>query len=201
MAGSLDTLRVAGEAMNLQRGAAAGTVARTSIHVLKFGGRMAGVFGGFLNGYVSYLKAGEANETGWVASGRAHWVASRAFYSTGVASVAGASLISAEFIVERQVGNAAVQQAAKRFVATRVAGVALGSAVPVVGWVLLGVGIVASVGAAAMEPTKLEAWARQTPFGKVPDEQKHKTLDEQSKALNGALGLASKAAMQKAQAA
>ena len=46
VAGSLDSLRVAGEAMNLQRGAAAGTVALTSIHALKFGAQMTGVFGG-----------------------------------------------------------------------------------------------------------------------------------------------------------
>ncbi|TBO27692.1 hypothetical protein EYS42_16430 [Aquabacterium lacunae] len=93
------------------------------------------------------------------------------------------------------------QQATKRFVATRVAGVALGTAVPVVGWVLLGVGIVASVGAALMEPTRLEAWARQTPFGKGPEGQKFKTQAEQEKALYEALGLEVKSDTQEEQAA
>jgi hypothetical protein len=70
------------------------------------------------------------------------------------------------------------------------AGVAAGGWIPVAGWVLLGVGVVATVGAALLEPTKLEAWARQTPFGKGPSEQKFKTLDEQNKALYVALDLA-----------
>lgn len=201
VAGTLDSLRVAGEAMNLQRGAAAGSLMLNSMHALKFGAQMAGVFGGALNGYVSYLKAEDASGKGWVASGRAHWVASRAFYGTGATSLAGASLVGAEFIVARQVGGKAVQQAAGRFVATRVAGVALGSMVPVVGWVLLGVGIAASVGAALLEPTKLEAWARQTPFGKGPEGQKFKTQDEQNKALYEALGLAAKATNNEAQPA
>ena len=45
VAGSMDTLRVAGEAMNLQRGAATGVAALNSIHALKFGAQVAGVFG------------------------------------------------------------------------------------------------------------------------------------------------------------
>jgi len=201
VAGSLDSLRVAGEAMNLQRGAAAGNVAINSIHALKFGAQVAGVFGGILNAYVSLLKAGDAREKGFATASHAHRVAALAFVGTGAASFAGAGLTTAQFIVERQIGTAAVQQAAKRFVATRVAGIALGSAVPVVGWVLLGVGIVASVGAALMEPTRLEAWARQTPFGKGPEGQKFKTQAEQEKALYEALGLAVKYDTQEAQAA
>jgi hypothetical protein len=63
------------------------------------------------------------------------------------------------------------------------------------------VGIVASVGAALMEPTKLEAWARQTPFGKGPDGQKFKTLDEQNNALNTALAVATQAPAAKAKSA
>lgn len=189
VAGSMDTLRVAVEAMNIQRGAATGSVALNSIHALKFGAQLAGVFGGFLNGYVSYLKAGEAREKGLELSAYAHIVAAAAYVGTGAASFAGAGLATAQFIVERQIGSAAVQHAAKRFVATRVAGMALGAAVPVVGWALLGIGIVASVGAALMEPTRLEAWARQTPFGKGPEEQKFKTLEEQEKALYEAMGL------------
>lgn len=190
-AGSLDTLRVAGEAMNLQRGAAAGTVAQTSIHVLKFGAQVAGVFGGALNAYVSLLKADEAKEKGLSASRYFHLLALSSFAGTGATALAGSALVVGEFIVDRQISSIAAQQAAKRFVATRVAGVALGTAVPVVGWILLGVGIVTTVGAALMEPTKLEAWARQTPFGKGPDGQKYKTLDEQNKTLREALGLAS----------
>ena len=201
VAGSMDTLRVAGEAMNLQRGAATGVAALNSIHALKFGAQVAGVFGGFLNGYVSLLKAGEAREKGFATASHAHRIAAVAFGGTGATSLVGASLTTAQFIVERQIGNVAVQQTAKRFVATRVAGIALGTAVPVVGWVLLGVGIVASVGAALLEPTRLEAWARQTPFGKGPEGQKFKTLEEQDKALYEALELSVKSDTQEAQAA
>lgn len=190
VAGSLDTLRVAAEAMNLQRGAAAGGAALGSIHALKFAGQMAGVFGGFLNGYVSYLKYEDAKEKGWIASSQAHWLASRLSYGTGATALAGAVFNGAEYIVKHQIGSTAVQQAAGRFVATRVAGIAVSAAIPVVGWVLLGAGIVASVGAALLEPTQLEAWARQTPFGNGPEGIKFKTIEEQNNALNQALGLA-----------
>lgn len=201
VAGSLDSLRVAGEAMNLQRGAAAGNVAINSIYALKFGAQMAGVFGGTLNAYVSWLKADEADRNGQSAVAGLHIGAALAFGGTGATSLVGASLTSAQFIVERQVGTVAVQQAAQRFAATRVASVALGTAVPVVGWVLLGVGIVASVGAALLEPTRLEGWARQTPFGKGPVGHKFKTLEQQETALYEALGLAVKTEAQEAQTA
>jgi hypothetical protein len=190
VAGSLDSVRVAGEAMNLQRGAAAEATALNSIHALKFGAQVAGVFGGFLNGYVSRLKFDEAKERGLDGVAQAHFVASRAFYGTGFTALTGAGLFGAEFVVKRQLGSAAVQQAAGRFVAARVGGVAVGAAVPVAGWVLLALGIVASVGAALLEPTELEAWARQTPFGKGPNGQKFKTLEEQDKGLYKALDLA-----------
>ena len=201
VAGSLDSLRVAGEAMNLQRGAAAGTVALTSIHALKFGAQMTGVFGGFLNGYVSYLKYEDAKDKGWDASARAHWLSSRAFYGTGLTSLVAASLVGAEYLVAEKIGSKAVQQVAGRFVAARVGGMAVGAMVPVAGWVLLGVGIVGTVGAAVLEPTKLEAWARKTPFGSGPGGQKFKTLEEQNKALNEALGIASQSEPTQAKAA
>jgi hypothetical protein len=51
-----------------------------------------------------------------------------------------------------------------------------------------------------MDPTKLEAWARQTPFGKGPGGQKFNTLNEQNKALYEALGLASRPVAQEAHA-
>ena len=69
------------------------------------------------------------------------------------------------------------------------------------GWALLGIGIVTSVGAALLEPTKLEAWAQQTPFGKGPIDKKFKTLKEQNEALNEALGLAAQVEPAAAQAA
>lgn len=200
-AGCLDTVRVGLEAMNLQRGAAAGGVALNSIHVLKIGVQLTGVFGGFLNGYVSNSKAGDANEKGLKSIARLHYLATTAFIGTGVTSLAGAGLAGAEFIVARELGSKALQQAAFRFGASRVAGVAVAAAVPVAGWVLLGVGVVASVGAALLEPTKLEAWARQTPFGKGPDGQKFKTLDEQNNALNTALAVATQAPAAKAKSA
>lgn len=206
VSGSLDTLRVAGEAMNLQRGAAAGGAALGSIHALKFGAQVAGVFGGFLNGYVSYLKADEADAKGLRVISNLHYVATLSFGGTGITSILGAGLVGAEFIVERQIGNVALQATAKgltqkkvgemfagraaTFVGPRMAGIAIAAAIPVAGWGLLGVGIVASVGAALMEPTKLEQWARKTPFGKGPEGAKFKTVEEQNKALTEALGLA-----------
>ena len=45
------------------------------------------------------------------------------------------------------------------------------------------------LGAAVLEPTKLEDWARRTPFGNGPDDKKFKTQGEQQKALHEALGL------------
>ena len=200
VAGSLDSMRVAGEAMNLQRGAAAGVVAQTSIHALKFGAQVAGVFGGALNGYVSFLKAEDAREKGRWSEMKFHWAATASFIGTGSTALIGTSLVGAEFIVARQIGSAALQQAAARFVATRVAGVAIGAAVPVVGWVFLGVGIAATVGASILEPTKLEAWARKTPFGNGPADQKFKTLEAQNNALNEALNLAAQPAPTKAEA-
>jgi hypothetical protein len=113
VAGGLDTLRVAGEAMNLQRGAAAGGAALGSIHALKFGAQVAGVFGGFLNGYVSYLKAAEADTKGLRLISNLHYVATLSFGGTGIASLLSAGLVGAEFIVERQIGSAALQATAK----------------------------------------------------------------------------------------
>lgn len=177
VAGSLDTLRVAGEAMNLQRGVAHGG----SIHVLKFGAQVAGVFGGFLNGYVSYLKVTDARERGLVSVSRLHLISSASFVGTGLTAGAPIAATGLQYLAARQIGGVAVQ---------RMAGAAAGAWIPFAGWVLLGAGVVATVGAALLEPSQIEAWARQTPFGKGPNDKKFKTLDEQSKALHTALGLA-----------
>lgn len=197
VAGSLDSMRVAGEAMNLQRGAAAGTTALNSIHALKFGAQVAGVFGGFLNGYVSYLKYEDSKEKGNTGSARLYFVSIGAFVGTGLAAGAPIASTGLTYLAARQVGGKVIQAAATRLAV----GVAAGGWIPVAGWVLLGVGIVASVGAALLEPTQLEAWARQTPFGKGPGGQKFKTLDEQNRALNEALGLAAQSETPGAKAA
>ena len=128
-------------------------------------------------------------------------VATASFGGTGVTSLVGASLVGAEYLVAEKIGSKAVQQVAGRFVAARVGGMAVGAMVPVAGWVLLGVGIVGTVGAAVLEPTKLEAWARKTPFGSGPGGQKFKTLEEQNKALNEALEIASQSEPTQAKAA
>ena len=106
----------------------------------------------------------------------------------------------AEFIIERQIAKPFRRQRG-RFVATRVAGVAVAGAVPVVGWVLLGMGIAASVGAALMEPPNSKLGARQTPFGKGPDGQKFQDLDEQNNALNKVLNVAAQAPAAEAKSA
>jgi hypothetical protein len=64
------------------------------------------------------------------------------------------------------------------------------SLVPGVGWALLGVSVGSTVVAAILDPTPLEAWARQTPFGYAPKNLKFKTLQEQEAALLKALGVA-----------
>lgn len=197
VAGSLDSLRVAGEAMNLQRGAAAGKVAVNTIHALKFGAQIAGVFGGFLNGYMSYLKAEDAKEKGLRSVFVLHRVSMVMFGGTALAAGAPIAAGTLSYLAARNVGGRMVQGAATRMAAATIAG----AWIPVAGWVLLGVGIVTSVGAALLEPTRLEAWARQTPFGKGPEGQKFKTLEEQDKALYEALGLASEPATKEAQAA
>lgn len=197
VAGSMDTLRVAGEAMNLQRGAATGVVALNSIHALQFGAQVAGVFGGFLNGYVSYLKAEDAKEKGLRSVFVLHRVSMVMFGGTALAAGAPIAAGTLSYLAARNVGGRIIQGAATRMAAATVAG----AWIPVAGWVLLGAGIVASVGAALLEPTQLEAWARQTPFGKGPEGQKFKTLEEQDKALYEALRLASEPATKEAQAA
>lgn len=191
VAGSLDTLRVAGEAMNLQRGKV-GAMANGSIHLLKFGAQVAGVFGGFLNGYVSYLKAKDAYEKRIGSGMMLHPIAMVSFGATGLTAGAPIAAAGLNYLAARQIGGLVVQ---------RLAGVAAGAWVPFAGWVLLGVGVVASVGAALLEPTQIEAWARQTPFGRGPDDKKFKTLGEQSKALYTALGLAAAPASAETKAA
>lgn len=197
VAGSMDTLRVAGEAMNLQRGAAAGSMAINSIHALKFGAQVAGVFGGFLNVYVSLLKTREANAKDLRMVSNMHFVAMLSFGGTALAAGAPIAAGTLSYLAARNIGGRIVQGAATRMAAATVAG----AWIPVAGWVLLGAGIVASVGAALLEPTRLEAWARQTPFGKGPDGQKFKTLEEQEKALYEALRRAVEPATKEAQAA
>lgn len=186
VAGGLDTLRVAAEAMNLQRGAAAGGVALGSIQALKFGAQLAGVFGGFLNGYVSYLKSEDADSRGLRNVAKLHFAALMSFAGTGFAAGAPIAASGLTFLAARHIGGQVIKSAATRLAAATAAG----AWIPVAGWVLLGVGIVASVGAALLEPTKLEQWARQTPFGNGPEGAKFKTIDEQNKALDIALGLA-----------
>jgi len=52
-----------------------------------------------------------------------------------------------------------------------------------------------------LEPTKLEAQARQTPFGKGPEAQKFKALSDQEKTLYEALRISAQPAINEAQAA
>lgn len=61
--------------------------------------------------------------------------------------------------------------------------------------------LVAPVDSALLEPTKLEAQARQTPFGKGPEAQKFKALSDQEKTLYEALRISAQPAINEAQAA
>jgi hypothetical protein len=66
----------------------------------------------------------------------------------------------------------------------------LGFSVPVIGWGLLAIGVGSTVWAAVLEPSELEAWARQTPFGLGPDKDKFKNMDALNSGLQQALGQA-----------
>jgi len=133
VAGSMDTLRVAGEAMNLQRGAAAGSMAINSIHALKFGAQVAGVFGGFLNVYVSLLKTREANAKDLRMVSNMHFVAMLSFGGTALAAGAPIAAGTLSYLAARNIGGRIVQGAATRMAAATVAG----AWIPVAGWVLL----------------------------------------------------------------
>jgi hypothetical protein len=88
-------------------------------------------------------------------------------------------------LVIRGLGGAIVRKLA--FNLGRVVGM---SFVPGVGWALLIGQVGFTVVAAILDPTPLEAWARQTPFGYAPKNLKFKTLKEQEAALLKALGVA-----------
>ena len=204
--GLIDTLRVGGEAMSLSRQAAGQGMAlpkNIPINALRLGAQLVGVFGGVLNGYVAILKAKEQKPIGNAEAARLYYGAAFAFFGTGVTGFAGSLGVTAEFVVARQIGNATVQQLA-RTVATRVGtgavaqaaaeagAVTLGAAIGTTGLVLLALGILASLGAAVAQPTALEAWARKTPFGNGPAEDKFPIgdIDLQQRKLYEALGLA-----------
>jgi hypothetical protein len=156
-----------------------------STELLKFGSALAGTFGGILNGVVSWGKAGEAREKGLSEIRTLHLIAAYAAWGGG--ALAGLSLVAsgAQVLVIRGLGGAFV-----RGIATRVGAVAGAAWVPGLGWALLAVSVGSTVVAAILDPTPLEAWARQTPFGKGPEDQKFKTLQAQEAALLKALGVA-----------
>jgi hypothetical protein len=202
-AGLLDATRVGVEYMQLNRSAtaklaeaaAAAKKAGTPIanvfmstELLKFGAALAGTCGGIVNALVSYGKANEADAKGLTGVRNLHLIASYAAW--GGTALAGASLLAsgAQVLVIRGVGG--FTGAAARGIAFHVGRFVGMSLVPGVGWALLGVSVVSTVGAAILDPTPLEAWARQTPFGYAPKNLKFKTLQEQEAALLKALGVA-----------
>jgi hypothetical protein len=156
-----------------------------STESLKFGAAFAGTFGGFLNAVMSNEKSDDAREKGLTEVSNLHFIAALAYGGTGLLS--GASLITsgAQMLIIR--GSVTVSS----YTIVRAAGWVAGRAwAGPAGWVLLGLGVGSSVYAAILDPTPLQAWARQTPFGNGPESQKFKTLKEQEAALLKALGVA-----------
>jgi hypothetical protein len=206
LGGLMDVARVGGEAMSLSRQAAGlGTALpkNVSINMLRFGIQIVGMFGGALNAYVSLIKAEEAKQQGEYSQRMLYIAAFVAFGGTGGTSFALASGVAAEFIVARQVGSAAVQRVATQ-VATRVgtgvvaeaaavAGAAtFAGAVATTGVILLGLGIIFQIGAAIIEPSELQKWARRTYFGHGPNKFAQPDWKAEHEGLLTALGVAVK---------
>jgi hypothetical protein len=159
-----------------------------STELLKFGSALAGACGGLVNAIVSSGKADEAREKGLTTVSNLHFMAALAAGTGGALAGLGILASGAQVLVIRGVGGA-IGTAARTvaFYVGRFVGMSL---VPGVGWALLVGQVGVTVVAAILDPTPLEAWARQTPFGYAPKNLKFKTLKEQEAALLKALGVA-----------
>jgi hypothetical protein len=156
-----------------------------STESLKFGAAFAGTFGGALNAVMSAEKAKDADEKGLTEVSNLHLLAAIAYGGTGALSLATLTVSGAQMLVIR--GSTSLTA---RAIITTAGRFALEAWAGPVGWVLLSLGVGSSVYAAILDPTPLQAWARQTPFGNGPEKQKFKTLKEQEAALLKALGVA-----------
>lgn len=183
---SLDSMRVGVQFMQWRT---LGHTATLSVTALQFGSALAGAFGGFLNAYVSNRKASRAKEQGLMDIAALHHLASASAFGGGVVGGLVAFGHGADVLVMRRIGGEVVKNVAKRAAAIAMAEV-MGVTVPVVGWGLLALGVGSTIWAAVLEPSMLEAWARQTPFGAAPQQEKFKGLKEMQSALMLALARA-----------
>ncbi|WP_090137945.1 hypothetical protein [Limnohabitans sp. DM1] len=184
---SLDSVRVGAQFMQLRT---LGSTATLSVTALQFGAALAGTFGGVLNAYVSFKKAKDADDKGLAPIFALHTTA--ALTSLGLGFIGGVSTVAygSNLLVMRGIGGQAVRTVATRAGAIAAAQV-LGLSVPVIGWGLLALGVGTTVWAAVLDPSELEAWARQTPYGEGPDQDKFKSTAAMHSRLQQALGLAS----------
>jgi hypothetical protein len=186
---SLDSVRIGAQFMQLRT---VGHTATLSVTALQFGAALAGTFGGFLGAYVSFGKAKDAKEKELTVVAYLHATATVA--SIGIGSIGSVSTVAhgAKALAMRNIGGQAVRTVATRAGAVAAAQV-LGLSVPIIGWGLLALGVGTTVWAAVLEPSELEAWARQTPFGQGPDNGKFKSTEAMHSGLQKALGQASEA--------
>ena len=203
---SLDSVRVGVQFMQLRT---LGSAATVSVTALQFGAALAGTFGGFLNAYVSGKKAIDSYQKRLMPIAALHATAALASFGLGMIGTVQGVAYGATALAMRGIGGQVVASTAKTLaeakveqligrrvaalVGQRLAQTALLSALPVAGWALLAIGVGATLGAMVLEPSELEAWARQTPFGAGPDKDKFKDLDALFGALQQALGQAQEA--------
>jgi hypothetical protein len=206
----MDSARIGGEAMSLSRQSAGkGTPLPKNVplNALRFGVQIVGVFGGVLNGYVSFIKFGEAYEQKNLTQASLYFISGTASFGTAVTSLALTSGVAAEFIVARQIGSAGLQRVATQ-VAVRVgtgvvaeAAVAAGAAtfagvVGTAGLVLLGIAVVTAVGAVLVSTPPLVEWTEQSYFGKGNKKFPKGDWPAEQEALYKALGMAAAQAQQ-----
>ncbi|WP_090137949.1 T6SS effector BTH_I2691 family protein [Limnohabitans sp. DM1] len=186
---SLDSVRIGAQFMQLRT---LGSTATLSVTALQFGAALAGTFGGVLNAYVSFKKFTGAQQHRHTLAANLHLTATLAY--VGMSAIGAVSTVAygSNLLVMRGIGGQAVRTVATRTGAVAAAQV-LGLSVPVIGWGLLGIGVGATVWAAVVDPSELEAWARQTPFGEGPEKDKFKSIETMHSGLQQALGRASEA--------
>lgn len=180
---SLDSMRVGVQFMQLRT---LGHTATLSVTALQFGSALTGAFGGLLNAYVSFNKGMDAMSRGLTPIAYLHWTAALSSVGTGFIGTVTALDYGLKVLVLRGIGGKSVETFAERvaaFVGARV----LGLSVPVVGWGLLAIGVGSTVWAAAVEPSQLESWARQTPFGLGPSKEKFSDTTAMYQALQAAV--------------
>lgn len=170
--GLLEMWAVAVNARTLAKAGEQAVAKSLGLASLRFAGNIAGAAGGAVNAVAAFAKEKDSLASGDPIIASLYKYSGFAFVGVSATSVMIGAGIGADWIVARQLGGAAAQQAA-RAIALRIGaeGTATFLGISLSGWglVLLGVGMVAQVGAIALTPTALEKWAKRSYFGKGGD--------------------------------